>query len=215
MNYQTNVTRSDYRGDGQKHSDALFARVDPGINLGAWRLRNMTTFQKSGNRPGKWQTVESWAERGLYGLQSRLTLGERYTPSDIFNSVPFRGGMLGSDDLMVPYNQRDFAPVVRGIARTQARIEVRQGGYVIYSSTVAPGAFALSDLPAGSNGDLQVTVYETDGRPQVFTVPWSTPAIALRQGYLRYNLMTGQYHPENRAVKQAPVVQATVMPCWK
>ncbi|WP_262197506.1 fimbria/pilus outer membrane usher protein [Serratia ficaria] len=211
MNYQTNATRSDYRGYGQRHSDALFARVDPGINLGAWRLRNMTTFQKSGNRPGKWQTADTWAERGLYGLQSRLTLGERYTPSDIFNSVPFRGGMLGSDDLMVPYNQRDFAPLVRGIARTQARIEVRQGGYVIYSSTVAPGAFALSDLPAGSNGDLQVTVYETDGRPQVFTVPWSTPAIALRQGYLRYNLMSGQYRPENRAVKQAPVAQATLM----
>nr|WP_079451256.1 fimbria/pilus outer membrane usher protein [Serratia marcescens] len=211
MNYQANVTRSDYHGYGQKHSDALFTRLDPGINLGAWRLRNMTTYQKSGNRPGQWQAVDTWAERGLYGMQSRLTLGERYTPSDIFNSVPFRGGMLGSDDLMVPYSQRDFAPVVRGIARTQARIEVRQGGYVIYSTTVAPGAFALTDLPAGSNGDLQVTVYETDMRPQVFTVPWNTPAIALRQGYLRYNLMTGQYRPQNRAVKQVPVAQATAM----
>ncbi len=211
MNYQTNVTRSEYRGYEQRGSNALFARLDPGMNLGAWRLRNMTTFQKSGNHPGRWQAADTWAERGLYNLKSRITLGERYTPSDIFSSVPFRGGMLGSDELMVPYNQRDFAPVVRGIARTQARIEVRQGGYVIYSSTVAPGAFALTDLPTGNNGDLQITVYETDGRPQVFTVPWTTPAIALRQGYLRYNLMAGQYRPENRAVKQAPVSQFTAM----
>ncbi len=45
--------------------------------------------------------------------------------------------MLGSDESMVPYNQRAFAPVVRGVARTQARIEVRQNGYLIQSQTVA------------------------------------------------------------------------------
>ena len=95
--------------------------------------------------------------------------------------------MLGSDELMVPYSQREVAPVVRGIAR----VEVRQGGYVIYSTTVAPGPFALTDLSAGSNGDLLVTVVETDGAPQVFTVPWTAPAIALREGYLKYNLMAG------------------------
>ncbi|MCM4344458.1 fimbria/pilus outer membrane usher protein, partial [Escherichia coli] len=84
--------------------------------------------------------------------RSRLTLGEDYTPSDIFDSVPFRGVMLGSDESMVPYNQREFAPVVRGIARTQARIEVRQNGYLIDSRTVAPGAFALTDLPLTGSG---------------------------------------------------------------
>lgn len=47
--------------------------------------------------------------------------------------------MLGSDENMVPYNQREFAPVVRGIARTQARIEVRQNGYLIQSRIVSPG----------------------------------------------------------------------------
>lgn len=47
--------------------------------------------------------------------------------------------MMSSDESMVPYNLREFAPVVRGIARTQARIEVRQNGYLIQSQTVAPG----------------------------------------------------------------------------
>lgn len=44
---------------------------------------------------------------------------------------------------MVPYSERQFAPVVRGIARTQARVEVKQNGYTIYNTTVAPGLFAL------------------------------------------------------------------------
>ncbi len=43
--------------------------------------------------------------------KSRLTVGESYTPSDIFDSVPFRGLMLASDENMVPYSQREFAPV--------------------------------------------------------------------------------------------------------
>ncbi|MEB7742823.1 fimbria/pilus outer membrane usher protein, partial [Escherichia coli] len=85
------------------------------------------------------------AERGLNGIKSRLMLGEDYTPSDVFDSVPFRGVMLGSDESMVPSNQREFAPVVRGIARSQARVEVRQNGYLIQSQTVAPGPFALTD----------------------------------------------------------------------
>lgn len=68
-------------------------------------------------------------------------------------------------------------------------IEVRQNGYLIQSQTVAPGAFALTDLPVtGSGSDLQVTVLESDGTAQVFTVPFTTPAIALREGYLKYNV---------------------------
>ena len=120
--------------------------------------------------------------------------------------------MLSSDESMVPYNQREFAPVVRGIARTQARIEVRQNGYLIQSQTVAPGAFALTDLPVtGSGSDLQVTVRESDGTVQVFTVPFTTPAIALREGYLKYNVMAGQYRSSDDAVEDSTLGQVMGM----
>ncbi|ASL90798.1 pilin outer membrane usher protein SafC [Serratia marcescens] len=211
MNYQTSASWSASRKPGVSASEAYFARFDPGLNLGAWRLRNMTTWRQVTRQRGKWQTADTWAERGLNTLKSRLTLGDRYTPSDVFGSVPFRGGMLGSDELMVPANQRESVPVIRGIARTQARVDVRQGGYVIYSTTVAPGPFALTDFSAGSNGDLEVTVAETDGAPQVFTIPWTAPAIAMREGYLKYNVMAGQYRPDDRGIRRASVVQGTIM----
>ncbi len=38
-----------------------------------------------------------------------------------------------------------YAPVVRGIAETNARIEVRQNEQLIYSSTVSPGSFVIDD----------------------------------------------------------------------
>lgn len=212
MNYRINTARSTSSGSGSSTNSTIFAQLEPGANLGAWRLRNLTTWQKEGQSPEKWQTAWTYAERGLYGLKSRLALGDRYTPADIFDSIPFRGVMLGSDEAMVPYNQREFAPVIRGIAHTQARIEVKRSSYVIYSTTVAPGPFALTDLPsAGDGGDLQVTVFENDGHQQSFIVPSTTPAIALREGYFKYNLMSGRYRPSNGAVSDSYVAQASLM----
>ncbi|HAX5125848.1 TPA: fimbria/pilus outer membrane usher protein [Escherichia coli] len=212
LNWQVNAYRSEYRGYGKSVSDSFQATLEPGINVGPWRVRNLTTWNKSSGQSGKWESTYTRAERGLNGIRSRLTLGESYTPSDIFDSVPFRGVMLGSDENMVPYSQREFAPVVRGIARTQARIEVRQNGYLIHSLTVAPGAFSLADLPVtGSGGDLQVTVLESDGTTQVFTVPFTTPAIALREGYMKYNVIGGQYRSSDDAVEHTSLGQATLM----
>ncbi|MFI0604948.1 fimbria/pilus outer membrane usher protein [Escherichia coli] len=210
MNWQANVSRSEYRKYGHSVSDNFWGSIEPGFNLGSWRIRNLMTWSKSSTQSGNWESVYTRAERGLNNIKSRLTLGDDYTPSDVFDSLPFRGVMLGSDESMVPYNQRAFAPVVRGVARTQARIEVRQNGYLIQSQTVAPGAFALTDLPlTSSGGDLQVTVLESDGTTQVFTVPFTTPAIALREGYMKYTVAAGQYRPSDSAVEHSLLGQLT------
>ncbi|EFA7453070.1 fimbria/pilus outer membrane usher protein [Escherichia coli] len=210
MNWQANVSRSEYRKYGRSASDNFWLSLEPGFNFGAWRIRNLMTWSKTSAQPRNWESVYTRAERGLNNIKSRLTLGDDYTPSDVFDSLPFRGVMLGSDESMVPYNQRAFAPVVRGVARTQARIEVRQNGYLIQSQTVAPGAFALTDLPlTSSGGDLQVTVLESDGTIQVFSVPFTTPAIALREGYMKYNVTVGQYRPSDSAVEHSLLGQLT------
>ena len=212
LNYRTNMSWSEFHAGRKSTNNAQFVQLEPGGNSGAWRLRNLTTWNKQSTSSGKWQTAYTYAERGLYDLKSRLTLGDRSTAADIFGSVPFRGGMLSSDENMVPYSQREYVPAIRGIARTQARIEVQQNGYSIYSTTVAPGPFALNDLPGRLSGsDLVVTVHEADGSSQVFTVPSATPAIALQQGYLKYGLMAGLYRPADASVASATVAQATAM----
>ncbi|EBX5401941.1 capsule biosynthesis protein, partial [Salmonella enterica subsp. enterica serovar Java] len=133
LNWDASTQHNEYRGAWSSRSESDYVRLQPGINLGAWRLRNASTWQKSSSQPGKWQSAYTYAERGINSLKSRLTLGESYTTGSVFDSVPFRGVMLASDENMVPYNQRAFAPVVRGIARTQARVEVRQNGYLMSS----------------------------------------------------------------------------------
>lgn len=211
MNYSANFSRSELRGSSTQTNDTAWVNVQPGANIGAWRLRNSSTWDNFDTNSGL-QTLWTYAERGFYDQKVRLTLGEKTTSGDVFDSVPFRGVMLSSDENMVPFNQSSFAPVIRGIARTQARVEIMQGGYSVYSDTVAPGPFAISDFtPVGSGSDLQVTVTEADGQKQFFTVPWQTPAIALHEGYFKYNLMMGKYRSSYHSVDSSTVGQVSAI----
>ncbi|HGB5442308.1 TPA: fimbria/pilus outer membrane usher protein, partial [Salmonella enterica subsp. enterica serovar Virchow] len=77
---------------------------------------------------------------------------------------------------------------------------------------VPAGPFEITDLPStGSSGDLQVTVLESDGSRQAFTVPYTVPAVAVRQGYLKYSVMAGQYRASSDSVKHTPVASAELM----
>lgn len=212
MNYQANAMRNEFRQQQSKDISSYWARIEPGLNLGPWRIRNLTSLTKEHGKTGDSESVYTYAERGIPSIKSRILIGESYTNSDIFDSIPFRGAMLRSDESMVPYSQYGFAPVIRGIAQSQALIEVRQNGYLIHTVSVAPGAFALADIPViGSGGDLQVSVIETNGKNQVFTVPYTTPVIALREGYLKYNITGGVYRSSYSGVEDSALVQMTAM----
>ncbi|MBS9009113.1 fimbria/pilus outer membrane usher protein [Escherichia coli] len=212
INWQANANRVEGRGIRRSVSETFWASLQPGINVGPWRVRNLINWNKSSGNSGNWESIYTRAERGINSIKSRLMLGEDYTPSDIFDSIPFRGVMVSSDESMTPHNQREFSPIVKGIAYTQARIEVRQNGYLIQSQVVAPGEFSLTDLPLStSHGDLEITVFESDGTTRVFSVPFTTPAIALREGYLKYNVTAGQYRPSDNSVEHSSLGQFTAM----
>src|SRR5699024_12570881 len=94
-------------------------------------------------------------------------IGDTWTASDIFDSTQIRGARLYTDNDMLPASQNGFAPVVRGIAKSNATVIIRQNGYVIYQSAVSQGAFEITDLNTASiGGDLDVTIKEEDGSEQ-------------------------------------------------
>lgn len=211
MNYSLGTRRNDYRGSLAAHTRYDWGQFYPGVNLGAWHLRNSSSWDHSSTSGGKWTSNYTFAERGLYSLRSRLVLGQRATPDDVFDSLPFTGVMLGTDENMVPFSERQFSPVIRGVARTAARVEIRQNGYTIYNTNVPPGPFAINDVTQlQDGGNLEVIVWETDGQSQTFIVPYQTPAIALHRGYLKYNLMGGTWHPAVGSSKPT-LTQATLM----
>lgn len=115
-------------------------------------------------------------------MKSDVTVGQSTSPSDVFDSVPYTGVELKSDSDMLPDSEKDYAPIIRGSAHSNAQVVVRQNGYIIYQNTVAPGAFEINDLyPTGSSGDLRVTVKETDGSESHFVVPFASVPVLQRE----------------------------------
>ncbi|MDO1528618.1 fimbria/pilus outer membrane usher protein [Fulvimonas sp. R45] len=173
--------------------DSAYLGLNAGLNIGDWQFRHDSslTWQSGGGR--HWQDIATYAQRNFPGIRSQLTVGESSTSGEIFDTVSFRGVRLASDDRMLPDSLRGYAPVVRGVAASNARVEIRQNGYLIYQTTVAPGPFEIDDLyPTGYGGDLQVTVTEADGSRHRFAVPYSSVAQLLRPGIGRYGVTVGQ-----------------------
>ena len=181
--------------------------LNGGVNLGSWRLRSSASYQKDGT----WERSSSYAQRDLPGTIGTLTVGESVTPGDMFQSVPFRGVQLATDVDMLPDSMQGYAPIIHGIAQTQARVEVRQHGYSIYSTFVPPGPFEIRDLnTASGSGDLEVVIIEADGTERRFIQPYATLGNLLRAGTWRYSVTAGQYHQQNADFEQPTFTQASV-----
>ncbi|MBB1202348.1 outer membrane usher protein LpfC [Enterobacteriaceae bacterium 89] len=183
--------------NGDSADNNYYLNMRSGFNLGPWRLRNNSVWNRQDGE-NHWDTIGTWLTRDIVALKSQLTMGDTSTASDIFDSVNMRGVTLASDDEMLPDSQRGFAPVVRGIAKTNAEVVIEQSGYVIYRRFVQPGAFEINDLyPTSNSGDLTVTVKENDGTEQKFVQPYSSVAIFQREGHLKYSVAAGEYRAGN------------------
>ncbi|NHX33807.1 fimbria/pilus outer membrane usher protein, partial [Escherichia coli] len=90
----------------------------------------------------------------------KLTMGEQFLRSGLFDSFRYMGVSLISDERMLPPNLRGYAPEVTGVARTNAKVIVTQQGRVIYETQVAPGPFRIQDLSDAVSGKLDVRVEE-------------------------------------------------------
>jgi outer membrane usher protein len=174
--------------------NTVYAGLRGGFNLGDWRFRNFSTYNRGVGGEGHWQSVTSYLQRDIASLGGQLVIGDSTTPGNFFDAFQFRGVQLSSDDGMLPDSQQGYAPTIRGVAQTNARVTVRQNGFVVYSTYVAPGPFVLDDLyPTSTSGDLEVTITEADGRETKFRQAFSAVPTLLREGVWRYSVTGGQY----------------------
>ncbi|EUD09003.1 fimbria/pilus outer membrane usher protein [Providencia alcalifaciens] len=169
-----------------------------GANISAWRLRadyqgnlNHTTGIKKGTN-SNWGWSRIYMYRAIPQLQAKLTVGESYTSSDIFETWRYTGASLESDDRMLPPKLRGYAPQISGIADTNARVIVSQLGRILYDSTVPAGPFTIQDLDSSVRGRLDVEVIEQDGRKKSFRVDTASVPYLTRPGRIRYKLVSGR-----------------------
>ncbi|MFL9961097.1 fimbrial biogenesis outer membrane usher protein [Paraburkholderia sediminicola] len=195
-NYNYNTYLSSQPGFGQDGRHMVrndYLNVNSGINLGPIQLRSNASYTGDSINGYHWQNQQSYLQASLPKIKSRVIVGQSFTSGQFFDSIGYTGGEIVTDERMIPDAERGYAPVIRGVARTQAKVTVRQGGYVLLETSVPPGPFELDDLfPTGYGGDLQVTVTEADGSVQSFAVPYASVPNMLREGQWRYSATAGQ-----------------------
>jgi outer membrane usher protein len=193
LGYNLNSFRVSGAGTGGAANTQTYLGLSGGINIGSWHLRQNSALTWQSNGPRTYQNIATYVQHDLPSIRSQLTLGDAFTDGAVFDSIGIRGVELASDDRMLPDSLRGYAPLIRGIATTNARVTVTQNGNRLYETTVAPGAFEINDLYAtGYGGNLLVTVTEADGSQHSFSVPYASVAQLLRPGITRFNLAAGQ-----------------------
>lgn len=196
--FDYNVNAGLTKPNSGQQSQSVTGSGVAGVNLGPWRVRgdwqsnyyHTTGSGQSSQKSFDWSRI--YAYRALRSLSAKLTVGEDYLASDLFDSWRFTGVSITSDDSMLPPRLRGYAPEVTGIARTNAKVIISQQGRVLYQTTVASGPFRIQDLSDALSGKLDVRVEEQDGSVQMFQVDTATIPYLTRAGQVRYKLAIGR-----------------------
>lgn len=192
LSYGINGYNSDSYGSNYRN---IYSSLNGGVNIGSWYLRHNGNWNWSSLSGGHYQSINTYVQRDINSIKGRVLLGQSNTSGMVFDTLPFSGVQVESDERMEPLSRRGYAPEIRGIARTNAQVTVTQNGALIYESTVTPGSFVINDLyPSGYGGDLDVVIREADGSEQHFKVPYAAVTQQLRAGTSRYEFTAGQLH---------------------
>lgn len=202
LSYDLNAWHSDSAYGAE---DTAYAGLKYGLNMGPWRLRSRGTLNWSEDAGTDYSSQEAYLQRDVTALRAQLLLGDSYTRGDTFNAINLRGVRMYNDDRMLPGGVSTYAPTIRGVAKTNAKVTISQNGNKIYESTVPPGAFEIDDLSTtGYGSDLLVTIEESDGSQRNFSVPYSSVSQMLRPGYGRWDIGAGELN--DNGLKDKPRV---------
>ncbi|MCS3430281.1 fimbria/pilus outer membrane usher protein [Klebsiella sp. BIGb0407] len=178
--------------DAHENYSSMSGYGQTGANLGPWRLRGeYQTSYYSAQHQFDFNMNQIYAYRPLPMMAAKLTAGEIYLNSQVFDTVRFTGLNLVTDERQLPPNLQGYAPEIRGVAKTNAKVTVSQNGRIIYETTVPAGPFNIQDLRSSVRGTLDVQVEDQDGSVSTFQVNTANIPYLTRPGYVRYNLAMG------------------------
>lgn len=197
-----------YNQFGDQRSRFLSANTETGVNAGDWVLRSRQ-FHSSVQGKGTFQHREAYAQRTFSSQQAMLQLGQINLSNPVLSGARVTGAQWMSEPAL---RTGGNGARVQGIAATQARVDIRQGGVPLYSTVVPAGPFELNDVPQlDRRRDLEVTVTEAYGERRVFTVLAATLGLDLpsrgfalgigqlrdadRKGYQPWVMSAGSSYP--------------------
>ena len=177
--------------DSTQQNSSAFGNVDLGINLGRWSFNgnvNASTTESGSAFTTNNMTVST----PISDIRGDILLGRTQTRTDLFTDFGFYGVSVRSNNDMVPWDSRSYAPIISGIADSPSRITISQDGYTILSKVVPAGPYQLTEIPSVGNSDITVKVDGDNGSTTVTTYPIGTLPTLLRSGGYEYNFAVGK-----------------------
>ncbi|MEG5552035.1 fimbrial biogenesis usher protein [Enterobacter wuhouensis] len=171
LNYSMFGTHNQY---DDENADRFQSTLEMGFNAGDWIVRGAQFISDGSDQDFDIDSSYTYAQRTFTDYGVMVQGGQINVANSRFSIPSIYGVQMMPDTALLPQNGTGVE--VSGIARyPQARVDIRQGGQLIYSTLVPAGPFNLDDVPlANLNTDLNVTVTETDGSENRFTVAAST-----------------------------------------
>lgn len=193
-----------------KRDSAYYGNVFSILRFKQWRFFSYDTFSGGNQRENRINHLQTYAKRPIRSLRAELSLGDFSSTGERFPSTALRGVALQTDERMFPWTQKGYAPTINGIANSNAVVTISQNGNTLYERSVPPGEFRINDLYAlGYGGDLTVQVKESDGKVNIYTVPYSNLPQLLRKGFYKYSLVSGRL--ANKEIEGSTIVnEATI-----
>lgn len=164
VNYSVNSMRSTNGSNSSNQNTS--ANTEVGFNLANWIVRSNQSYSQSKGQQ-QFSMLSAYAQRSFASQAAVLQLGDISLRDSVFSGPGFIGAQWFPEAALY----QSTGATVSGIAQTQAKVEVRQSGVLIYSMLVPPGPFTLDNIPVvDTRNDLQVIVDETHSQQQ-YTVP--------------------------------------------
>lgn len=173
LNYDVTGQHSRYGDDSSRYASA---NTEVGFNAGDWivRSRQVQTWQDDVSRTTH---IAAYAQRTFASHQAVFQAGQINLYNPILTGAQITGLQVLNEQALQVEGQ---GGVIQGIANSQAQVEVRQNGALIYSTVVPAGPFALDNVRRlNSRSDVEVTVKEIDGSERSFIVPAAMLGVGL------------------------------------
>lgn len=163
--------------------------LEPSLNIGNWVLRNRSSYSKS-EFGSQLDVYETSATRDFPNWGVLVQVGEFNAGGSLSGGLPITGLQLSSERFQLA--RATLAVPLQGSVSSQATVEVKQRGQVVYRTLLPAGPFILDSLGQAISGvETEVIVTDAEGVQQRFTV---TPGLGDQQDRQGgYQLALGRY----------------------
>jgi len=185
------------KSEDTKDTTSNYLSLTSGLNFGQFNYRHAGSFESNGSDISRYKSYLNTISTDVPRLNARVTAGDFNTQTYGIESAKIRGLQVATDISMLPWSQRSYAPLIRGVANTNALVSIFQNGHKVYERTVPAGEFEFDDLTIGNNGDLTVQIMENGGEKRSFIVPMQSNMNLIRVGDNKTTFLTTIFHNLN------------------